>query len=194
MKSIYIVIALVLIIGIGAFIMKGNTKKDMLINNQDQVAEGTVATSTATGTLIPPVPTPSPTNVVVDNNVPVTNSAVDWEGKYQIVEFGKIVPDSSPMRYDAYAYTDITVKKQNTAYAVSIVLTNDTDKKTLEGRGVVNAAGVLEVYSPEQSLLFTLETYESDRVNADTKFTWVNLKSQLNDGAGDIYFMKRKDL
>lgn len=169
--------------------------------NSNVVTEGSATTTTTTGTSTSPasnqvsVSTNGSSNVTTGGNVYVTNSdAVDWEGKYQIVEFGKIVPDSSPMRYDAYAYTDITVKKQNTAYVVSIVLTNDTNKKTLEGRGVVNAAGVLEVYSPEQSLLFTLETYESDRVNADTKFTWVNLKSQLNDGAGDIYFMKRKDL
>lgn len=201
MKVTYTIIAALLIIGAGVIVVKRDSKKDMTTDtNSDVVTEGGATTTTTIGiSTLPvsnqvPIPTNGPGNVTTGDDARVADVvAVDWEGKYKIVEFGDIVPDSSPMRYDAYAYTDITITKIDDAYAVLIVLTKDTSKTTLQGRGVVNSVSALEVYSSDQNLLFTLEAYESDRVNADTKLTWVNLKPQLSNTAG-VYYMERQDL
>lgn len=197
MKIMYIIIPVLLIIGAGVIVVKRDSNKDMTPDiNSNVEPQGSATTTVTNGVPTSQMPSqaPAPINVTTGNGAHVTSSnVVNWSGKYQIVEFGNVVPDSSPMKYDAYAYTDITVTSQSDSYTVSIVRTKDTHKTTLQGRGVVNAVGALEVYSSDQSLLFTLDTYKSDRVNADTQFTWVDLKPQLSNTAG-VYYMKRQSL
>lgn len=200
MKITYVIIAIVVMIGIGVFIIKGNSKKDMTVNTAlNETSEGSVATSTATGTSTPHTVTPQVPPTVHSNEPQIIHEGPEftlrtWAGKYQIVEFGEVIPDSNPMKYDAYAYTDFIITDNGLEYDVSIVLTNDDGRKTsLKGYGIRNINRALEVYSESNKLLFILEDYTSDRVYADTKLTWVNLKPQLSNTAG-VYYMKRQDI
>ncbi len=200
MKIIYTIAVIVVIIG--GLVWAGIFKKDVTLTDISNQMTESNSEATSTNPVANPVvtnPTPNPSPTLTQNPIvaplPVTDSeSVEWAGKYQIVEFGDIIPDSSPMKYDDYAYTDVVVRREGDAYTVSIMLTHNDKKTTIKARGIENASRVLEVYSESDILLCTLETYKSDRVNADTKFTWVNLKSQLNDGNGDVYYMKRQNL
>jgi hypothetical protein len=202
MKISFIILVSLLMIGTILTLM-GNPKKDTFesseLHETDPVSVATTTNGNDIDTIVV-IPKDIVKPPTVHSNEPqIAHEGPEftlrtWAGKYQIIEFGEVIPDSNPMKYDAYAYTDFIVTDNGLEHDVSIALTNkDGRKTTMNGYGVRNIDRALEVYSESNKLLFILEDYTSDRVYADTKFTWVNLQPQLSNTAG-VYYMKRQDI
>ncbi len=191
------VIAVLLIIGIWVVVAKGGFEKDIITSdNSNQMSEintsADTSANTSTNTASPWVN--NQPSVTTSNNADVTQTTTDdWEGEYRFVEFGDIVPDSDPMRYDAYAYTTLSVYLSHGSYQVTITQQIE-GKEKIERRGIarVDEAGLLQVTSDQGAWFVTLENGDFG-ANNDTKMTWIDLKPLL-PGTANAVFMHRNIL
>jgi hypothetical protein len=197
MKIIYVLIALLLIIGIGVVVMKDSFKKDeaVTVNDSNQMNESN--TNTTTGNISGQTAVNQP---VVTPAVVTSSEQIDWDGIYQIVEFGNVVPDSDPMSYDAYGYTDIEIVfMHDKGFEVTIsqnmnkINNNSRSDMGSSGTGRINTSGLFEVISHEGEILLTLE-HGNFGANKDTRIYWGKTSPLLQTTTNKYFDTLKKDL
>jgi hypothetical protein len=191
MKKICVIIVMLLIIGV-IVAQQVFKKDDAVIIDVNQMEETNTQNSTSTTPAVPVYNQPSATTST--SGTP-PYYIEDWEGKYQIVEFGNLIPDSNPMAYDAYGYTDIEIVFMHDK-GVEVTMSQRTGTGTprpIYGTGRITPEGEFEILSPTGSVLVTLKQGDFG-ANTDTQITWGTLSPVLETTTNKFVHVRKGEL